>query len=95
MKAEIKESTIATFDPIVISLTIESEEELHELWHRTDPDLFVVVMNEFANKYSTPLPGSEHGQTAVLFQALCACMSACMRERGKDALNKLKKGDYK
>lgn len=90
MKAEIEESTVVTFDPIVISLTIESEEELHELWHRTDPNLFVVTMTEFAaGRCSSPLPGSEHKQTAALFQALCVCM----REWGKDVLIKLKRGE--
>lgn len=86
MKAEVKKSTVVTFDPIVISLTIESEEELHELWHRTDPDLYVVATNEFMNRHSTPLPGSEHDQTKALFQVLCTCV----RDRGKDVLKELK-----
>jgi len=63
MKSEGKKTIIVTFDPIVISLTIESMEELQELWLRTDPSLSVVAMSEIAGKYSMPL-----------FQVLCACM---------------------
>ena len=35
MKVEVKEKT-KTFEPIEIKLTIESEEELCDLWHRVN-----------------------------------------------------------